>query len=85
MFPNLKTIKIILDLYELEESESVLEAFRRLDDLRAQEENGLLKLVTVNVMEHVACHSVLEGCDAVNSAVGPICRSGVMMGAGHTQ
>jgi hypothetical protein len=62
MFPNLKMIKIILALYELEESESVLGVLRRLDDLRALEENGLLKLVTVNLMEHVACHSVIEGC-----------------------
>ena len=62
MFPNLKMIKIILGLYELGESDSVLGGLRRLDDLRLLEESGFLKFVVVNVKEHVACHSVIEGC-----------------------
>lgn len=62
MFPNLKMIKIILSIYEREETELFFRALRQLNDLRALEENGLLKLIAVNVMEHVACHSVLDGC-----------------------
>lgn len=62
MFPNLKMIKIILGIYEREETEVFFTALRRLNDLRALEENGLLKLIAVNMKEHVACHSLLDGC-----------------------
>ena len=62
MFPNLKMIKIILSVYEPEESDSFLEALRRLNDLRVLEENGIVKLMVVDLNEHVACRSIVEGC-----------------------
>jgi len=59
MFPNLKMIKIILGVYELEEADSCLEA---LNDLRVLEENDIVKFIVVDMNEHVACHSNVEGC-----------------------
>ena len=62
MFPNLKMIKIILGVYEPEESDPFLEALRRSNDLRVLEENGIVKLIVVDLNEHVACRSIVEGC-----------------------
>ncbi|KAF8326762.1 hypothetical protein F5887DRAFT_925146 [Amanita rubescens] len=54
MFPNLKMIKIILGVYEPEESDSFLEALRRLNDVRVLEETGIVKLIVIDMNEHVA-------------------------------
>ena len=62
MFPNLKMIKIILGISRPEEIDFFFRALRRLNDLRALEENGLLILIAGNTKEHVACHSALDGC-----------------------
>ncbi|KAF8628536.1 hypothetical protein AX15_003830 [Amanita polypyramis BW_CC] len=62
MFPNLKIIKIMLDTYK-ESMCGYIEGLRRVADLRAFEEIGFVKLVDAGTVDHVACHSVLEGCD----------------------
>ena len=64
MFPNLKTIKIILGIYEPEKTDVYFEVLRQsVNGLRELEENGIMKVIAVN-MEHVACHSIVEGCTA---------------------
>ena len=62
MFPNLKVIKIILDTWG-SSYDLYFEGLRRVTDLRAFEEIGFVKLVVGGSKEHVACHSVLEGCN----------------------
>lgn len=62
MFPNLKTIKIILGIYKSEKTELCFEALRQVKGLRELEEVGIVKLVTFHFRKHVACHSILETC-----------------------
>ena len=62
MFPNLKIIKIILDAWGQSSCDLYFEGLRRVTGLRAFEEIGFVKLVLGGTHEHVACHSVLEGC-----------------------
>ncbi|KAF8347185.1 hypothetical protein F5887DRAFT_1281297 [Amanita rubescens] len=63
MFPKLKVTKIILDTWGQSRRDLHFEGLRRVTDLRAFEEIGFVKLVAAGTKEHVACHSVLEGCD----------------------
>ena len=64
MFPNLKIIKIILDTGQSSSYDLYFDGLRRLTDLRAFEEIGFVKLVAQGgTTEHVACHSILEGCN----------------------
>ncbi|KAF8729153.1 hypothetical protein AX14_006335 [Amanita brunnescens Koide BX004] len=63
MFSNLKIIKIILDTWGQSRCDLYFEGLRRATDLRAFEEIGFVKLVAAGTKEHVACHSILEGCD----------------------
>ncbi|KAF8341788.1 hypothetical protein F5887DRAFT_1218229 [Amanita rubescens] len=62
LFPNLKLIKIILGIYNPENTDMFFEAVRRVKGLKELEEIGILKLVTFHLKNHVACHSVLETC-----------------------
>ena len=64
MFPKLKTIKVVLGNHEidLQRTDRFLEALRQLNGLTEMEENGILNFVTVNLKEHIACHSKLVGC-----------------------
>ena len=61
MFPNLKRIKIIVSTADMRKSDLFFEGLRRTEDLRALEENGLVKIVIVGV-KHKSCYSVVEGC-----------------------
>jgi len=63
MFPNLKIIKIILDVWGRSSYDLYFEGLRRVTDLRAFEEIGFVKFVVGGTKEHVACHSVFEGCN----------------------
>ncbi len=63
MFPNLKLIKIILAIHHPENASIFLEAVRRVNGLRELEAGGIVELVTFDIDKHVACHSILEGCD----------------------
>ena len=64
MFPNLKIIKIILGTRQSSSDDLYFDGLRRVTDLRAFEEIGFVKLVAQGgTTEHVACHSILEGCN----------------------
>ena len=62
IFPNLKSIKLILGIDKPEETDMYFEALRRVKCLRELEEIGIVKLVTFHLRKHVACHSVLGTC-----------------------
>ena len=62
MFPNLKRIKIIVSTPELRKSDLFFEGLRRVEDLRALEGNGLVKIVIEDIRKHKSCHSIVGGC-----------------------
>ena len=65
MFPNLKIIKIIIGTCSptSDRSQLYFKLLRQVKDLIAFEEIGLVKLMVIDVCKHVACHSIVEGCE----------------------
>lgn len=66
MFPNLKIIKIIIATCHSatsDRSQSYFKLLRQVKDLIAFENIGLVKLMVMDVYKHVACYSIVEGCE----------------------